>query len=152
MRSSRPATARHIWHPLGDAAGVRRILRLWEALLRRRHLAELPDDGHPYWSMVEILRGGKDHRARLLRQPGTAYDMVAIDLWRLRELCNSLEWLYGALQDDHNGKYTKVDRRWVVLDDVDDPPCTDYREAQAACESIDAILERAYERLVREGR
>ncbi|MBY5329562.1 hypothetical protein [Rhizobium leguminosarum] len=140
---------RQTWHPIGDAGGVRRILRLWDVLLMRRHLAELPDDGNPYWSLQEILQGAKDHRAKMVRQPGAAYDVVAIDLCRLRELCESLEWLHDAIKDDHEGKYTKVDGRWVVLDDVDDPPCTDLREAKAACESIAAILEMAYEVLVR---
>lgn len=148
----RTAPSRQTWHHIGDAAGVRRILRLWDVLMMRRHLAEYPDDGHPYWSLQEILSGREDHRARMIRQPGAAYDVVAVDLCRLRELTDSLEWLYEALRDDHEGKYSKVDGRWVVLDDVDDPPCTDYREAQAACESIAAILDGAYERLVREDR
>jgi hypothetical protein len=116
----------------------------------RRHLAELPDDGNPYWSLQEILTGGRDHRAKLLRQPGAAFTVVAVDLARLRELTTSLEWLYDALRDDHENKYEKVDSRWVVLDDVDDPPCTDLREAKTACESIAAILDTAYEVLVRE--
>ena len=152
MRSSRPATARHIWHPIGDAAGVRRILRLWETLLKTRHLAELPDDGHPYWSMVEILRGGEDHRARLLRQPGAAYDVVAIDLWRLRELTVSLEWLYAALREDHEGKYERLDGHWVVREDVEDPPCTGIQEARMARKSLGAMIEAAYERLAKEKR
>lgn len=141
---------RQTWHLIGNAAGVRRILRLWEVLLMRRHLAELPDDGNPYWSLQEILTGGQDHRAKLVRQPGAAFDVVVLDVGRLRELTVSLEWLYDALKDDHEGKYMKVDGRWVVVDDVDDPPCTDLREAKAACESIAAILETAYEVLVRE--
>ncbi|MGO8083507.1 hypothetical protein [Rhizobium leguminosarum] len=141
---------RQTWHPIGDAAGVRRIIRLWDVLLMRRHLAELPDDGNPYWSIQEILRGVLDHRVKMLRQPGAAYDVVAVDVGRLRELTVSLEWLYDAIKDDHENKYEKVDGRWVVLDDVDDPPCTDFREAEAACKSIAAILETAYERLVRE--
>lgn len=152
MRSSRPATARHIWHPIGDACSVRRILRLWETLLRRRHLAELPDDGHPYWSMIEILRGGEDHRARLLRQPGAAYDVVAIDLWRLKELCESFKWLYGALREDHAGKYERLDGYWVVRHDVEEPPCTDIHEARAARRSLGDMIEAAYERLAREKR
>ncbi|MGN8152510.1 hypothetical protein ACTJK5_09575 [Agrobacterium sp. 22094] len=116
----------------------------------RRHLAELPDDGNPYWSLQEILNGGQDYRARMLRQPGAAYDVVAIDVCRLREMCDSLEWLHDAISDDHEGKYTLVDGRWTVLEDVDDPPCTDFREAKAACESIATILEAAYEQLGRE--
>ncbi|TBA24748.1 hypothetical protein [Rhizobium ruizarguesonis] len=141
---------RQTWHPIGDAAGVRRIFRVWHLLMMRRHLAELPDDGHPYWSLQEILAGGQDHRAKMLRQPGAAYDVVAVDLGRLRELCESLEWLYDALKDDHEGKYSKVDGHWVVLDEVDDPPCTDLGEAKRACESIAAILDAAYERFVGE--
>lgn len=146
----RVAPTRQTWHPIGDAAGVRRIMRLWDVLLMRRHLAELPDDGNPYWSLCEVLSGGRDHRAKLLRQPGAAFDLVAVDMARLRELTESLDWLYDAIKDDHEGKYTKVDGRWVVLDDVDDPPRTDLREAKAACESIAAILEAAYDVLVRE--
>ncbi|MBY5873745.1 hypothetical protein HFN53_17140 [Rhizobium leguminosarum] len=141
---------RQTWHPIGDAAGVRRILRVWHLLMMRRHLAELPDEGHPYWSLQEILAGGQDHRAKMLRQPGAAYDVVAVDLGRLRELTVSLEWLYDAIKDDHEGKYEKVDDRWVVIDDVDDPPCTDLGESKRACESIAAILEAAYERIVSE--
>lgn len=144
--------SRQTWHHLGDAASIRRIFRLWDVLMMRRHLAELPDDGNPYWNLQEVLTGGQDHRAQMIRQPGEAYHIVAVDVCRLGELCGSLEWLYDALRDDHEGKYSQVDRRWVVLDDVDDPPCTDYREANAACESITAILESARERLVRKDR
>ncbi|RVM58388.1 hypothetical protein CN128_09860 [Sinorhizobium meliloti] len=61
-----------------------------------------------------------------------------------------MEWLHEALVDDHENKYTRVDGRWVVLDDVDDPPCTDSTEAQLAAESIVAILEAVYECLIRE--
>jgi hypothetical protein len=78
--------------------------------------------------------------------------MVAIDLWRLRELTVSLEWLHDALRQDHEGKYEQLDGRWVVRDDVDDPPCTDLAEAKAACVSLAAMIEAAYERLSKEGR
>ncbi|WP_168607828.1 hypothetical protein [Rhizobium ruizarguesonis] len=95
---------------------------------------------------------GRNHWGKLLRQPGAAFDVVAVDLARLRELCEPLEWLYDAIKDDHEDKYCKVDGPWVVLDDVDDPPCTDLREAKAACDSIAVTLDAAYERLFREDR
>lgn len=149
MRSSRPATARHIWHQLGDAAAMRRILRVWDALLAKRHLAELPDDGNPYWSLHEILRGGDDHRAKLLREPGVAYSVVSIDKWRLREFTKSLEWLRGALKDDHGLR--RVAGNWVVIRKPKEHSCTSLAEATAACASISCILGRAYEELC-EGR
>lgn len=145
------APTRQSWHSIGDAAGVRRVLRLWDILLMRRHLAELPDDGHVYEDLQEVLRrGGTAQRLRVVRSEHGAYELVTVCSSRLRELTESLEWLHEALVTDHENKYTQVDGRWVVLDDVDDPPCTEPMEAQLAAESIAAILEAAYERFVRE--
>lgn len=148
-RNKRPHWARQTWHQLGDAASIRRILRVWHILMMRRHLAELPDDGNPYWSLQEGLTGGEDHRVKMLRQPGAAYDVVALDVSRLGELCESLDWLRSALKDDHFGKYAFVDGYKVLRDDVD-RPCTYRHEACLAQKTIRAILNRAYERIGRE--
>lgn len=145
------APTRRSWHSIGDAAGVRRILRLWDILLMRRHLCHLPDDEHVYEDLQEVLRrGGTTQRVRVVRSQGNAFEIVTVCSSRLRELTESLEWLHEAMVDDHENKYTQVDGKWVVLDDVDDPPCTDPHEAQRAAESIVAILEAAYECLIRE--
>jgi len=138
------------WHSIGDAAGVRRILRLWDVLLVRRHLAELPDNDHIYSGLQHVMRGGVGRHVRLVRELGSAFDAVAVCTTRLRELTESLEWLHCALVSDHEYKYVQVDGEWVVMDEVDDPPCTDLSEAQRTAESIDAILDEAYLRLVLE--
>ena len=114
------------WHSVGDAAGMRRILRLWDILIMRRHLADLPDEGHVYEELHEVLRrSGASEYVRTVRSSGYAFELVTVTMGRLRELTDSLEWLYDALADDHDGKYETVDGHLVVLDIVDDPPCTD---------------------------
>lgn len=143
---------RHVaWHSVGDAASMRRILRVWDVLLMRRHLADLPDEGHVYEELQEVLRcGGTSEYVRTVRSSGAAFELVTVAYGRLRELTEALEWLHDAIAADHQGKYEKVDGHWVVLDSVDDPPCTDLGDAQAAADSITAVLDSAYEAQIRE--
>lgn len=76
---------RQTWHSIGDAAGVRRIVRLWDILLMRRHLSELPDDSHVYEDLHEALsRGGDAQRVRLVGSQGNAFGIVTVCWSRLR--------------------------------------------------------------------
>ena len=143
--SRMPSAHRRVWVTIGSEVDIKHLLRTWGGVYKFR-LEDIPENKDVYWDLTNVMFHW--HRRDTIR---ITNGNVEVDRRRLKQLRDSVDWLFDHLADEHHeDRYEWFEHfdDWVRCDDAPQP-LTDLEDARRCIVTIHAIFEVTADNVIR---